>query len=49
MKKNNEIKLKHLSSELGISVQRISVIEKNLKNKFKIFFSVEKQKSEGIN
>ena len=47
--KNNEIKLKHLSSELGISVQRISVIEKKLKNKFKIFFSVEKQKSEGIN
>ena len=45
----NELKLKELSHLLNISVQRISVIEKNLKIKFKDFFSIESKKIEDIN
>ena len=45
----NELKLKELSHLLNISVQRISIIEKNLKIKFKDFFSIESKKIEDIN
>ncbi len=46
--KEDECKLKDLSKILNISVQRISIIEKNLKEKFKYFYSIEKFKSEDI-
>lgn len=46
--KENEIKLKDLSKLLNISIQRISLIEKNLRNEFKKYFNVEKNKSEDI-
>lgn len=46
--KENEIKLKDLSKLLNISIQRISFIEKNLREEFKNYFNVEKNKSEDI-
>ena len=46
--KENEIKLKDLSKLLNISIQRISLIEKNLRNEFKKYFNVEKNKTEDI-
>lgn len=46
--KENELKLKCLSNLLGISIQRISIIEKNLKEKFKNYYTVEKNKTEDI-
>ena len=46
--KENEIKLKDLSKLLNISIQRISLIEKNLKNQFKKYFNIEKNKIEDI-
>ena len=46
--KDDEIKLKDLASLLSISIQRISFIEKNLREDFKYFFTVEKKKYEDI-
>ena len=47
-RKEDELKLKCLSNLLGISIQRISIIEKNLKEKFKNYYTVEKNKTEDI-
>ena len=47
-RKEDEFKLKSLSDVLGISIQRISVIEKDIQKQFKNYFSIEKNKSEDI-
>ena len=44
----DELKLKSLSDLLGISIQRISIIEKDIKKKFKNYYSIEKKKIEDI-
>ena len=46
--KEDEIKLKEISDLLNISIQRISKIESNIKNKFKRFYTVENKKITGI-
>ena len=46
--KEDEIKLKEISDLLNISIQRISKIESNIKNKFKSFYTVENKKITGI-
>jgi RNA polymerase sigma factor (sigma-70 family) len=46
--KEDEIKLKEISILLNLSIQRVSKIESNLKNKFKIFYMVENKKITGI-
>ncbi len=46
--KEEEVKLKYLSSLFAISIQRISLIEKKLKEEFKNFYTVEKNKTEDI-
>ncbi len=46
--KEEEVKLKYLSNLFGISIQRISLIEKKLKEEFKNFYTVEKNKTEDI-
>ena len=47
-RKEDELKLKSLSDLLGFSIQRVSVIEKDIKEQFKNYFSIEKNKTEGI-
>ena len=47
-RKEDELKLKSLSDLLGISIQRISIIEKNIKKKFESYYTVEKEKIEDI-
>ncbi len=42
--KEDEVKLKELSTLLNISIQRISKIESQIKEKFKSFYSVENKK-----
>lgn len=42
--KEDEVKLKELSVKLKISIQRISKIESQIKEKLKIFYSVENKK-----
>ena len=42
--KEDEIKLKELSALLNISIQRISKIESQIKEKLKSFYSVENKK-----
>ena len=46
--KEDEIKLKEISSLLNISIQRVSKIEKNIKKKLKNFYCVENEKITGI-
>ena len=46
--KEDEIKLKEISSLLNISIQRVSKIESGVKIKFKQFYTVENKKITGI-
>ncbi|MDA9608961.1 sigma-70 family RNA polymerase sigma factor [Candidatus Pelagibacter sp.] len=46
--KEDEIKLKEISTLLNISIQRVSKIENNIKKKLKNFYSVENKKITGI-
>jgi len=46
--KEDEMKLKEISTLLNISIQRVSKIENNIKKKLKNFYSVENKKITGI-
>ena len=46
--KEDEIKLKEISNLLNISIQRVSKIESDIKNKFKNFYTIENKKITGI-
>jgi len=46
--KEEEMKLKEISTLLNISIQRVSKIENNIKKKLKNFYSVENKKITGI-